>query len=108
MTAPIWPDGQRRQEFFARLEHLIQQYPELTNILQREHALDPCSSYWDCADGTSFDPNCPNVVQGIVLLISTANLDGWEDFVITDPAPQSQYMTNGMLWAAARQYLDSE
>lgn len=100
MTA-IWLSTKRRDEFFAKLDKLILEYPELHNVMAREYSADPCADYWDSeCDIPNFDPNAAVFQQGVVLLISTANVDNWEDLIITEPTRQSQYMTAGMVQAA--------
>ena len=100
MTA-IWLSTKRRDEFFSRLDALIHEYPELHNVMAREYSDDPSADYWDSGcDIPNFDPNAAVFQQGVVLLISTSNVDNWEDLVITGPLRQSQYMTAGMIHAA--------
>ena len=100
MTA-IWLSTKRRDEFFSRLDQLILEYPELHSVMAREYSADPASDYWDSeCDIPNYNPEAAVFQQGVVLLISTANVDNWEDLIITEPTRQSQYMTAGMVHAA--------
>ena len=99
--APIWPKRQRQDEFFARLEALMSEYPEITNVMSRQYALDPADSMWESTnDQPGYDPSSPVMVTGIVLIVTSTNTEGWEDMTVSEPYQQSIYMTHGIIGEA--------
>ena len=97
MNIAVWPDTVRRNEFFAKLEALIQQYPELTTTLSRQYAAGSEYGFETEGDWPPYDPNSPTMINGLVLVITTVNMDGWEDLVVTEPTAQSRYLTGGIV-----------
>ena len=87
-------DLARRDEFWQRLEALLDEYPEIM------------AGFDDVLDGEMdergllFNPDTPKYWQGFVLIVSVRNMDDWESMVVLDPAKQSGYMTDGLLTAA--------
>lgn len=97
----LWPKVARRNEFFAKLEALIDEYPELTDSMSRQYKLDPSGPYWEAQDDEpKYDPTSPVMVTGIVLVVSTTNTEGWEDIIVTEPFRQSSFMTHGLIGEA--------
>lgn len=92
MSGAIWKDEERRTEFFARLEHLLGDYPELLGPQDQEDIVDEVLN--------GYDPNTPKLCNGIVLVLAYGNLDHWDELVTTQPKAQSHYMTIGMLHQA--------
>ena len=92
MSGAIWKDNDRRAEFFARLEELIGEYPELLGPQDPDDIVD------EVVDG--YDPKSPKIRTGIVLVLAYGNLDYWDELVPTSPLAQSHYMTIGMLHQA--------
>ena len=96
-----WPKIARRNEFFDRLSALMDEYPELTNQMSRQYAVDPSAPYWELRDDEpAYDPASPVMVTGIVLIISTSNTEGWEDVTVTEPFRQSSFLTHGLIGEA--------
>lgn len=77
----VWDDPSRQQEFFTRLEALLNEYPELTtsNI-----------------DIEGFDPATPKVINGLLLMVNWQNLDGWGETFWTNPPGQHRFTSIGM------------
>lgn len=89
----IWKDDARHESFFAAVEALLDEYPELA-------AGDDDEEVDAILDG--YDPASPKVVSGIVVLVAHGNLDGWSELTYTAPPHQSHYLTVGMLYKALR------
>lgn len=104
MDVDVWVNKKQREEFFEELRALIQKYPNIGDHMKREYAEDPTDSAWDITGYVSFDPSAPTVLQGVVLLISHTNLDGFEDLQVLEPFDQSHYFTSGMLTRADSMY----
>ncbi len=100
---PTWPDRSRHVEFFDEIRAVIERYPELSNHMKRMWEDDPTASYWDFGRGyPAYDPDDPHFLQGIVILVSFANMANFQDMGVLQPVGQSHYMTMGMLIEAAK------
>lgn len=83
---------QQKEKFFNRLHELISEYPEIISPYEDEDdEHDP-----DC----DFDPNSPKVVTGVVIFITTNDLNNYETLFIEKPFEQSHFHTLGMVNAA--------
>lgn len=101
--AEIWPNTARRDEFFQRLAALIDEFPEISSFLRRAYE----ASHFDGIDiepEWAYNPESPTIIQGLVLIVSTTNMEMWEDVMVMDPTRQSQYLTEGLLNAAQRMW----
>lgn len=87
----------KKEKFFDRLNDLISEYPEIISHYQDE---DDEHDH-DC----DFDPNAPKVVSGIVLLVTTRDLNGYETLFLERPFGQSHFHTSGMVRSASDQVL---
>lgn len=94
-----WPNEAIREEFFGKLRQLIAEYPNLADRMARDEAE---SGICDCdpAQHPKFDPSSPVYLQGLVLVISHANMDHFEDISILAPPGQSTFMTKGLIASA--------
>lgn len=89
---------QRKEKFFDRLNELISEYPEIISPYEDE---DDDDHDEDC----DFDPNSPKVVTGMVLLITTNDLNNYETLFFEKPLEQSHFHTVGMVKAASDRIL---
>ena len=78
-----------------RLDRLISDYPELVTPF---HDID-------CDNTDGFDPSAPKIVTGVVLLITTRDVNDYENMFLEKPEEQSHFHTLGMVKAALDQIL---
>lgn len=102
MTAKTWPDKQTRDTFFDELRALIARYPNLSDHMARHYENCPEDHGWDEEDGyPAYDLKSPMFLQGVVVIVSHANMEHYEDLDVLTPYEQSGFMTTGMLSRAA-------
>lgn len=99
---PLFETRSRRSQFFDRLRSLIDEFPEITDRQRRQWEHDPHDEHWQAENGyPAFDPKAPIAVEGILLIVSCRNLDGYENIAFIEPHEQSHFMTKGLLAEAA-------
>lgn len=103
MAVDVWASKQHRDAFFADLRELMARYPCIANGMAREYDSDPTNSKWSGDDNgyDRFNPKSPMILQGVVVIVSHANLEHFEDMVTLVPYEQSGFMTQGMLTKAS-------
>lgn len=87
----VWRDVDRQQAFFAKLEGLLSEFPEIVDR-DVEELTD------EILDG--YDPSSPKMLTGLVVLVAHDNLADWSEMTVLHPRQQSHYMTTGMLHQA--------
>ena len=87
--------AQERDEFWARIDSVIADYPSLLNGLDAIYEGD------DDSYGDVYNPMSPKVVTGRVLILGCANLENWESFIVIDPQDQSVFIKDGLIANAA-------
>lgn len=95
----VWNNKQQRAEFFAELSTLLEKYANIAENMARNYTADPTAG-WD----PEYDPTSPVIVRGIVIVITHANMENFEDLQILEPYDQSHYLTAGMLGRASSIY----
>ena len=100
---PAFTSQTRREDFFIKLERLLDEYPEIMDRIKRAYEKDPTSSYWSSETG-DFNPASPMFRTGVVVLVGHGNMEMWEDISILEPFRQSHYITVGILKTAAEEY----
>ncbi len=88
----------RKKEFFSRLDQLILEYPELTTPYHT-----PDCDHED--EDPDFDPSAPKVITGVILLVTTCDLNNYEGMFLERPYEQSHFHTLGMVHAALERIL---
>lgn len=96
MTVGPWPDKATWDNFFDDFRALLEKYPMIGNRMARGYAEDECTCEPE-ADFPKYDPNSPVFMQGVVIIVSHSNMDGFEDLSILEPFEQSTYLTAGLL-----------
>lgn len=86
---------QRKKEFFNRLENLIAEYPELTSIPNDD----------GCFDDDDFDPAAPSIITGLIIVVSTKDINDYEQLFVEKPYEQSHFHTIGMMKSALARIL---
>lgn len=98
----IWANKQQREEFFTKLRAVLDEYPNISQRMIHSYQDDPTHACWDHgAEGyVAFDPSSPMFLQGVVLIVTHANLEHYEDLDVLAPYEQSNFMTLGLLTKA--------
>lgn len=92
----VFSDTARRDEFWADINEVMARFPEVGRL--------PDSSFTDedkDNGGNYFDPSSPCMIDGMVIVYSVRNLQGFEMLVVSDPTAQSQFVTKGLIASAA-------
>lgn len=100
----MWPDKQKRDEFFDELRALLNKYPNLANYQARKYAFDAANMEAPGDGYPVYDPASPMFLQGVVVLLTHSNMENYEDLQILDPYEQSHYLTVGMLSRASTEF----
>lgn len=102
MALDTWTSKQHRDAFFVDLRDLLAKYPNIAGHMAREYENDPTNPAWSPDESYDrFNPRSPMIVQGIVLIVSHANLEHYEDVATLSPFEQSTFMTQGLLSKAS-------
>jgi hypothetical protein len=96
----VFETQERREEFWARLNAVFDDFPELRSGLKKSYgdqdALDDGDSMLMDMLGP-FDETAPTFVDGMVLVLSIRNTQHYENMCVLEPKTQSSYMTAGLL-----------
>lgn len=93
-TGRVFKSSERREQFWARFDALVDDYPELVEGLDDVLAGDMDER------GILYDPDSPKFLQGTVIICSVRNVDHWESCFVIDPPEQSGYFTRGLIAVA--------
>ena len=90
----VFQDRKTRDAFWHDIREVIDRYPSIIDNLDAMLEGD------EDGEGIPYDSASPKLIDGLVLIISIRNLDGWESSCTLDPYEQSAYMTQGLLNAS--------
>lgn len=93
-------DLAEKEHFLNELRLLVGRYPNIANAMVdtiTENGEEHCDGC-EC----TFDPNSPTILEGIALVLSHKNLDGWSDLAVISPSDQDRFVTSGLLTEAIK------
>ena len=96
MSAEIFQTKEDRDGFFFRLRTLIDEYDVFTGFDESMKMMD----HEDDCD-LIYDEDSPKIVDGIVLIFQTKNMQGFESVSTIFPSNQSTYLSKGMVAVAS-------
>jgi len=101
-VSPLFPDRATQDRFFSELRELIDRYPSIGGRMAATAADDPGADWALPVPGyhSGFDPSAPMLLEGIVLVVSHRNIDGFEDLSVIRQRESSHYHDLGLLTAA--------
>jgi hypothetical protein len=100
--APLFPDRATQDRFFAELRELIERFPSIGGRMAATFAADPSADWAQPVEGhhAVFDPASPMLCDGLVVIVSHRNLDGFEEMSVIRQRESSHYHDLGLLTAA--------
>lgn len=100
--ADLFPDRATQDRFFTELRDLIDRYPSIGGRMSATAADNPDAEWAAPQPGwhNGFDPSSPMLLEGLVLVVSHRNLDGFEDLSVIRQRESSHYQDLGLLTAA--------
>ena len=91
----VFQSTARRDEFWSAINDVMASFPEVSRIPS------VCFTDEDKDNaGNYFDVDAPVMIDGMVLIFSLRNLQGFEQMVISDPTQQSEFVTKGLIASA--------
>lgn len=97
MTVEVWPNKEKRDQFFDELRALIARYPNIGDHMAREYAEDPTSFDTMPDSYPTYNSESPVYLEGIIVIVTHANMENFETLAVLEPYSQSHYLSNGML-----------
>lgn len=100
--ADLFPDRATQDRFFVELRELIERYPSIGGRMAATFEGDPDAEWAAPCDSyhKGFDPASPMLCDGLIVIVSHRNLDGFEDMSVIRPRETSHYQDLGLLHAA--------